>query len=250
VAKRSTVAMRGARASCAEGGAAQRDVVGLALTLAAAGSLLAAGGMALLYAPREATMGDVQRIFYFHVASAWVGFLAFGVATAAAVAYLARGAPRWDALSLSSVEVGLAFMIAAVLTGSLWARPVWGVFWTWEPRLTISAVQLLLYVAYLMLRGAVDDPSRRGRLAAVYSILAFVSVPLSWFAIRWWRTIHPDLLSDGGMAVSRPMLVTLAVALLAHTLCYVTLLRQRVRLEGLGREVDRLWRVGDSEGER
>ncbi len=187
--------------------------------------------MALLYAPREAIMGDVQRIFYGHVASAWVGFLAFGVACGAGIAYLARGAPRWDALALSSVEVGLAFMAMAVVTGSLWARPVWGVFWTWEPRLTITALQLLVYVAYLMLRASLDGAERRARYAAVYSIVAFATVPLSWFAIRWWRSIHPDLLTGGGgMPLSPPMLYTLLASVAAFSLLYLALLRASTRL--------------------
>jgi heme exporter protein C len=119
-----------------------------------------------------------------------------------------------------------------VVTGSLWARPVWGTYWTWEPRLTISAVQLLIYVAYLMLRAAIESPERKARFAAVYGVVAFVTVPLSWFAIRWWRTIHPDILTGGeGMTITSRMVHTLLVSLAAFTLLYVTLLRQRVRLE-------------------
>ena len=114
--------------------------------------LLVALLMVFLYAPREATMGDVQRIFYFHVSSAWVGFFGFFVTFLAGIGYLARGERRWDVLALSSVEIGLTFITMTVVTGALWARPVWGKYWTWEPRLTISAVQLLIYVSYLMLR--------------------------------------------------------------------------------------------------
>ncbi len=208
------------------------DFVGLILALASAVAILTALGMVFLYAPREATMGDVQRIFYFHVSSAWVGFFAFFVTFLAGILYLVRGERRWDILALSSVEVGLTFIAMAVITGSLWARPVWGTYWTWEPRLTISAVQLLIYVAYGMLRRAVEGAERQARFAAVYGIVAFVTVPLSWFAIRWWRTIHPDILTGGGgMALTPRMVQTLLVSLAAFTLLYVTLLRQRVRLE-------------------
>jgi len=189
-------------------------------------------GMIFLYAPREATMGDVQRIFYFHVASAWVGFFAFFVTFLASAGYLARGERQWDILSLSSVEIGLTFITMTVVTGSLWARPVWGTYWTWEPRLTISAVQLLIYIAYGMLRAAIESPERKARFAAVYCIVAFVTVPLSWFAIRWWRTIHPDILTGGeGMAITPQMVHTLLASLAAFTLLYANLLRQRVRLE-------------------
>lgn len=198
---------------------------------------LAALGMVFLYAPREVTMGDVQRIFYFHVASAWVGFFGFFVTFTGSAAYLQRGTRTWDILALASAEVGLAFITMTVLTGMLWAKPVWGVYWIWEPRLTISAVQWLLYVAYVMLRGSLDNPERGARFAAVYGIAAFVTVPLSWFAIRWWRTIHPQLFSGGEMAITPPMLSTLLVSLIAFTLLYMALLRARMQLE---RERDNL----------
>ncbi|MHB0878285.1 MAG: cytochrome c biogenesis protein [Anaerolineae bacterium] len=202
------------------------------------GALLMAAAVAMvfLYAPRETTMGDVQRIFYFHVASAWVGFAAFLVTCAAGIAYLIDGQRRWDRLALASVEIGLAFMVAAVVTGSLWARPVWGTYWTWEPRLTISAVQLLVYVAYLMLRSSSESQASGSRFAAVYGIAAAVTVPLSWFAIRWWRTIHPDMLTGGGgMAMTPRMLQTLLVAIAAFTALYALLLWQRI---GLARTAD------------
>lgn len=216
----------------------RRDLPGFILALASTVAILTALGMVFLYAPREATMGDVQRIFYFHVSSAWVGFFAFFVTFLAGILYLARRERRWDILALSSVEVGLTFITMAVLTGSLWARPVWGTYWTWEPRLTISAVQLLIYIAYGMLRRTVEGPERQARFAAVYGIVAFVTVPLSWFAIRWWRTIHPDLFTGGGgMAITPRMVHTLLVSLGAFTLLYVTLLRQRIRLERLSDRV-------------
>lgn len=191
-------------------------------------------GMVFLYAPREATMGDIQRIFYFHVASAWVGFFGFFITFVASALYLATSSRRWDILGLSSAEVGLAFISMTVVTGSLWAKPVWGTYWTWEPRLTISAVQWLLYVAYVMLRGSTTPSGGEDRVAqfaAVYGIVAFVTVPLSWFAIRWWRTIHPQVLSGGEMALTARMLQTLFASLAAFTLAYVALVRQRVGLE-------------------
>ena len=204
-------------------------------------TMLVALGMVFLYAPREATMGDVQRIFYFHVASAWVGFFAFFVTFLASIAYLAWEKRVWDALALSSAEIGLVFITMTVVTGSLWARPVWGTYWTWEPRLTVSAVQLLVYVAYRRLRAAVDRPERRARFAAVYGIVAFVTVPLSWFAIRWWRTVHPDIITGGGgMAIAPRMVHTLLVSLAAFTLLYATLLWQRVRLEQTAEAVAQL----------
>ncbi len=209
-----------------------RDLLGLLLAGTSWVLIIVALGMALFYAPRELTMGNVQRIFYFHVASAWVGFFAFFVTFLAGIAYLVRGRRRWDILGLSSVEVGLTFIMMTVVTGALWAKPVWGTYWTWEPRLTISAVQLLIYVAYGMLRASITGPERRARFAAVYGIVSFVTVPLSWFAIRWWRTIHPDILTGGeSMALTPRMVQALLVSIGAFTTLYAALLRQRVRLE-------------------
>lgn len=208
----------------------RRDGLGLVLAILSAVSFLGALWMVFAYAPREATMGDVQRIFYFHVASAWVGFFGFFVTFAAGIGYLTRANRRWDIVAHASAQVGLAFITMTVLTGMLWAKPAWGVYWTWEPRLTISAVQWLLYVAYAMLRGSVMSPEREARFAAVYGIVAFITVPLSWFAIRWWRTIHPQIVSSEGMAITPRMLTTLFASLAAFTLVYATLLRQRIRL--------------------
>jgi len=200
-------------------------------------AFLVALGMVFYYAPREATMGEVQRIFYFHVASAWVGFFGFFVTFVGGIGYLATNNRRWDILAFSSVEVGLVYITMTLVTGMLWAKPAWGTYWTWEPRLTISAVQWLMYVAYVMLRGSVFSPEREARFAAVYGIAAFVTVPLSWFAIRWWRTIHPVIVSGEGMALTPKMIQTLLVSIAAFTLVYVTLLRQRIALE---HERDRL----------
>jgi heme exporter protein C len=222
------------------------DWLGIVLIGLSCATVFAALGMVFLYAPREATMGDVQRIFYFHVASAWVGFFAFFVTFVGGIAYLAQGTRRWDILAVSSVEIGLTFITMVLITGALWAKPAWGTYWTWEPRLTISAVQMLIYVAYVMLRTAIESPERKARFAAVYGIAAFVTVPLSWFAIRWWRTIHPDVLTSGeGMALTSPMVHTLLFSIAAFTLLYVTLLRQRMHLE---RAADALLQLRMREG--
>ncbi len=222
------------------------SLLNLALAALSLAAFLIALGMVFYYAPREATMGDVQRIFYFHVASAWVGFFGFGVTCAGSVLYLLRGERRWDVMALASAEIGLVFISMTLLTGMLWARPVWGVYWTWEPRLTISALQWLLYMAYAMLRSSVGSPERAARFAAVYGIVAFVTVPLSWYAIRWWRTIHPQVFSGGEMAISPKMLNTLLVSLAAFTVLYSALLRARI---GLERDRDRLAALRYGHGE-
>jgi heme exporter protein C len=193
--------------------------------------MLAALYFALIFAPREATMGDVQRIFYWHVPSAWVGFFAFFVALVGSVGYLRTGRRRWDILALSSVEVGLTFSIIMTITGSIWAKPTWNVWWTWEPRLTSVAVMLIIYASYLLLRRMIDDPARRARFAAVYGIAGFLSVPITFMAIRWWRTIHPVIFQSQGFNLTSPMLLTLILCLVAFTMLYWTLLVLRLRLE-------------------
>jgi heme exporter protein C len=214
---------------------------GLLLAGASGVAVIVALAMVFLYAPREVTMGEVQRIFYFHVASAWIGFFAFFVTFLSGIGYLASDRRLLDIVGLSSVEVGLTFITMTVVTGALWAKPVWGTYWTWEPRLTISAVQLLIYVAYGMLRASLDSSEQKARFGAVYGIVAFVTVPLSWFAIRWWRTIHPNILTGGGgMAVTPRMTQTLVVTIAAFTLLYAALLRLRVSLEQAGDELARL----------
>ncbi len=202
--------------------------------------------MALLFAPTEVTMGDVQRIFYIHVPLAWIGFFAFFVTFLAGIAYLWKGDMKWDRLAVSSVEVGVVFMAMAIVTGSIWARPVWNTWWTWDPRLTLSTVVLVIYIAYIMLRAAVEEPTRRARFAAVFGIAGFASVPLDFFAIRWWRTIHPVIFESKGFHLSQRMLATLLICLVAVTLLYFTLLIQRLRLENFRVEVERLKKVADS----
>jgi len=194
-------------------------------------AVLAAVYVALAYAPREATMGDVQRIMYVHIPVAWVGFLALVVTFLASIGTLVRDAQRWDALAACSAELGTLFLTMTLITGSLWAKVAWNTWWTWSPRLTLSAVVWLVYVAYLMLRRVVDDLAQRARFAAVYGIVAFVSVPLDFFAIRWWRSIHPVLLTGQGMAMTGRMGMSLGICLGAFTLLYTALLSVRVSQE-------------------
>jgi len=200
-----------------------------------------AAGLVFLYAPRERVMGEVQRIFYFHVPSAWVGFLAFFVTLCMSIAFLRTGNLQWDKVSAASVEVGLVFTIMAIISGSIWARPAWNTWWTWDPRLTTYTILALIYVAYLMLRQGVEDPDRRARFASVYGIVGFISVPLTFFSIRWWRTIHPVIIgtetatSVGGFDMTPPMLQVFFFALFAFTVLYFCFLANRLQLQ---REMD------------
>ena len=189
--------------------------------------------MVFLFAPTERTMGDVQRIFYFHVSSAWVGMFAFLIVFIASIAYLRNQKRAWDRIALSSAEIGVVFMTMALITGSLWAKPTWNTWWTWDPRLTTSAILWTIYVVYLILRGAVEEPIQRARLSAIFGIIGFIDVPIVFMAIRWWRTIHPVILNSQGFDLSGRMLTTFLVCLFSFTLLYAALLIPRYRLESL-----------------
>lgn len=196
--------------------------------------------LVFLVAPREAVMGDVQRIFYFHVPAAWVGYLALFVSFAASLLYLLRRESRWDRLALCSAEIGLVFITQGIITGSFWAKATWGVWWTWEPRLTTSAVLWTIYAAYLTLRRAMEEQDRRARVSAVFSVLGFVAVPINFMAIRWWRTVHPLVFEGGGSNLSPAMLRVLIFCIVAFTLFFFAVLSFRLRLEWTQERVNRL----------
>jgi heme exporter protein C len=194
----------------------------------------------------EAVMGMVQKVFYFHVASAWVGMLSFLVAAIAGVIYLAKGNRKWDIVGLASVEIGLVFTFIATVTGSIWARPIWNTWWTWDPRLTTTTIMLLIYAAYLMLRSGMEDPDRRARFGAVYAIIGFLSVPLTFFSARLFRTIHPVVIgtnqpgAEGGFDMTADMRLVFFFALFTFTMIFVDLLWHRVRLGRLQDQVEQL----------
>ena len=200
--------------------------------------------MVLFYAPREAVMGDVQRVFYFHVSAGWVGGLSFLVSAIAGGIYLARGDHRWDHIALASVEIGLFFTLANIISGSVWARPVWNTWWTWDPRLVTASIMELVYIAYLLLRQGIEDPNRRARLGAVYAIVGFISVPITFLSIHIFRTIHPVVIGSGDPAamgsfnVDPKMRVAFFFSLFTFTLIYITLLWHRLRLQRLAERVE------------
>jgi heme exporter protein C len=208
--------------------------------------LLVAIGMVFFFAPVEAVMGLVQKVFYFHVSSAWVGMLSFFVAAVAGGIYLAKGDRKWDIVGLSAVEIGLIFSFIAVVTGSIWARPIWNTWWTWDPRLTTTTIMLLIYAAYLMLRAGMEDPDRRARFGAVYAIVGFLSVPLTFFSARLFRTIHPVVIgsnqpgAEGAFDMTGDMRLVFFFSLFTFTLIFVDLLWHRVRLGRLQDKVEQL----------
>ena len=187
-------------------------------------------------APTDAVLGDVQRIFYFHVPIAVVSFLAFFVVFVASIGYLVTRRSRWDSLAHSAAEAGVIFVSLALLTGIIWARPVWGVWWTWEPRLTTTLILWLIYVAYLMLRSYVPDKSRGALYAAGLGIIGFVDVPIVYYSVQWWRSIHPSAvvgpLADSG-ALEPIMQFVLFFSLGVFLLLFLYLVLERMRLRNM-----------------
>ncbi|MEE8290900.1 MAG: cytochrome c biogenesis protein CcsA [Candidatus Tectomicrobia bacterium] len=185
-----------------------------------------------VYVPTEKVQGIVQRIFYFHVSSALTMFLAFFVVFVASSAYLWKQTSWWDSVAVSAAEIGVVFCTIVLMTGPIWGRPIWGVWWTWDPTLTLTLVLWLIYIAYLMLRAQTPD-AKRTRFAAVLGIIGFVDVPLIRWSVVQWRTLHPKpvVVQEGGTTgLPPPMLLTFVIALVACVLLYFFLLRERVAL--------------------
>jgi heme exporter protein C len=218
--------------------------IGLGLvTLALMGTALF---MVFDYVPTEAAQGIVQRIFYFHVPCAWVAFAAFALVAIAGIFYLWLGQQVWDDLAFAAAEIGMVFCTLVLVTGSIWAKPIWGTWWTWDSRLTTTLILWLLYGGYLMLRAMGDDTPQIARFAAVVGIVAAADVPVIIVSVRLWRTIHPAVLvtREGSHGLEDPrMVATLLVSLAAFTALFIWLLmlrfatlRTRARLDRIARE--------------
>ena len=202
--------------------------------------LALAGYAALFVAPTEKTMGVIQRIFYFHVPSFWTAFVAIGTTTYASIAYLKTRAPKWDWLAVSAAELGTVFLTIGLVTGPIWAKPVWGHWWVWDPRTTSTFVLWAMYVSYLLLRTLVEEPERRALLSSVVAVFACLDVPLVYFSIWWFRTLHPQpVIGDGG-SLDPTMGKVLLLCWGAMVALFLLVVRQRYRLEKLRAEVDGL----------
>jgi heme exporter protein C len=212
------------------------------LTIVVAGLIFFAGYAALFIAPDEKTMHEVQRIFYFHLPS-WIAmFSAMCVVFYANVAYLTTRQRKFDALAVSGVEVGVLCCTIGLITGPLWARPVWGIWWTWDARLTTTFILWILYVSYLLLRGLLEDPEKKATLSAIFGIFAFLDVPLVYLSNRLWRTQHPQPVIAGGNGsgldplMGKVLLLCVVAVFCVMVLAYI----DRYRLELLRNEVDEL----------
>jgi heme exporter protein C len=197
--------------------------------------------MALIGSPREKIMGDLYRIFYFHVPAAIAGMTAFAINCAASFMYIFKKNRRWDNLGVAAAEVGVMFFSMVLITGPIWAKPAWFVWWTWSPRLTLSLVLCMLYLAYLLIRRYLEDPERRGMVSAVFGIVAFVDAPLVWFSIRWWRDIHPSpMLESGGLSPS--MRPAFYICMVVFLMLMIYLIRRRFFIEVLRDDLEKLAR--------
>jgi len=197
---------------------------------------------AFVYAPPDAVQGEVQRIMYLHVPLILVSYLAFFVVFVTSILYLARRRERHDAIAHSSAEIGVLFTALAIAAGSIWGRPTWGTWWTWDARLTTTTILLLIFIGYLMLRALVDDPSRGATFSAVLGIIGFLDVPIIHMSVVWWRTLHQpaSVLRPGPSTVAPDMQVALYTNLAAFVLLYAYFLVKRVRLEKARWELNRL----------
>jgi heme exporter protein C len=208
--------------------------------------LAIAAYFALVKAPTELVMGQVQRVFYFHIGTAWTALLGFLFASILSLVYLFTKDLKWDRYQVAAIEVSLVFFFITIVLGSIWARPAWNTWWTWDPRLTTAAITELVYIAYFMLRQGIDDPDRRARFGAVYALIGGISAPITFYAIRLFRTIHPVVIAggnpaaQGGFDMTPDMLTAMFVALIAFTVIFIDLYWNRIRLGNLEAEVEEL----------
>jgi heme exporter protein C len=208
------------------------NVVGIAaLALLLIGSIVG-----LFVVPADSMQGDIQRLMYVHVPAAWLAFLSFFVVFLMSVLYLIQRDLRWDRVAQSSAEIGVVFTVLTLALGSMWGKPTWGVWWTWDPRLTTTAIMLAIYVGYLAIRSFADDPDKRARWAAIVGIIGFANVPIVYLSVIWWRTLHQPPSSP--RSVSPEILWTLMLNLAAFTLVYIYLMVRRIRLAKLEGELE------------
>lgn len=210
-------------------------------------TLVAVALFLIFFVAREAVDemgGQLQRIFYVHVPSAWVAYLGFAIVFIASIAYLRTGARRWDLLAHAAGEVGVVFCSLVLITGPIWAKPVWGTYWQWDARLTSALVLWLTYVGYLFLRGLASDAPRAGRMAAVVGIVGFVNVPIVHFSVYWWRTLHPSGPTPANpveaSGLGAPEMLAFFTSLIAFTCLAGWLLAVRVRLGYMTDKVEEL----------
>jgi heme exporter protein C len=186
-----------------------------------------------MVSPADSVQGDLVRIMYVHVPSAWLAYTAFFVTFVGSLAYLATKNLRWDRIAASSAEIGVYFTGLALALGMIWAKPTWGVWWTWDARLTLTFIMFFVYLGYLALRRTTDDPVARASRSSVLGVLGAIQIPLVHFSVLWWRTLHqpPSLIRPDGPAIQDSlMLAALIVGVVAFTVVYISLMVKRIEL--------------------
>jgi heme exporter protein C len=215
-----------------------RDRLTLATVCVAAALLLRNLYTIVLVLPDEASQGPVYRILFFHVPAWWTAFLAVTASAIASILYLVTRKLKWDALAVSFTEVGVVFLLIGLMLGSIWGRVAWGIWWTWDARLTSSLILVVLYASYLSLRSSIDEPHRRALISSAFSLFAFADVPIVWYSIRWWRTQHPQ-----PMQLEPEMMTVLLANWVALILLAGSLIAVRIEQEQLSRRIDFLRQV-------
>ena len=195
---------------------------------------------AFIYAPNEIIMGPIQRIFYFHMGTVWVATVAFIIVFIASIMYLVKGTRKWDTLAYSSAELGVFFITLTIITGSIWAKPVWGTWWTWDPQLTTTFILWILYIVYLLIRANSGYDEKKAKYSAVFAIIAFIDLPLVYISARVMRGISPVVFGPGGGGIEPKMMNALLITLVSFTLLFILLLLERIKLENLKYRVNKL----------
>ena len=195
---------------------------------------------ALIYAPTETIMGNIQRIFYFHMGTVWVATIAFMIVYVASILYLINGKKKWDVLAYTSAEIGVLFITLTIITGSIWAKPVWGTWWTWDPQLTTTFILWILYIVYLLIRANSGFDEKKAKYSAVFAIIAFIDLPLVYISARVMRGISPVVFGPGGGGIEPKMLNALLITLVSFTLLFILLLIERVKVENLKYQINKL----------
>ena len=198
--------------------------------------LITSQALALFGTPPDRDMGETMKILYVHVPSAWIAFLAFGTVAFGSVMYLWKRDLRFDVFAAAAAELGTVLIALTIVQGSIWARPTWGVWWTWDPRLTTTAIMLLVYAGYLALRSFTDDEERRARWSAAVGIIGAINVPIVWYSVKWWRTIHQ--VQSTTESVDDIFLAAFLLNLATFTLFFVYLLLTRFHVAQLERAAD------------
>lgn len=207
----------------------RRNWLDVTAIVAIAGALVFA-----LASPRVADQGDAARMLFIHVPTIWLAYLSFAVTFMASIAYLVTRKMRWDLIAGSSAEIGVVFTTVAIIGGMIWGKATWNVYWTWDARLTLTAVMLLVYLGYLALRRAIADPEARARRSAVLGILGLVQLIPVHFSVTWWRTLHqPNTFRPRDIQMDGPILAALLISVAAFSVVYVALLRHRYELARL-----------------